>query len=92
MDDAGGMRRRQRAADLNRDVERFCRVDPARRQPFTQRLPVDVLRGDEMHVSDVADVVNGQDVRMVQRRNRAGLLPEPAHPVLVGHQPHATGS
>ena len=24
---------------------------------------------------------------MVQRRNRAGFLPEPAHAVLVGHQP-----
>src|SRR5687767_784362 len=40
-----------------------------------------------MHVSDVAGVVNGQDVRMVQSRNRGGLLLEPTHPVLVGHQP-----
>ncbi len=67
MDDAGGVRCRQRAADLQRDVERFRHVDPARGKPFAQRLPVDVFRGDEMHVSLAADVVNGQDVRMVQR-------------------------
>ena len=39
MDDAGGMRGRQRAADLNRDVERDGLVHAARGEPFTQRSP-----------------------------------------------------
>ena len=86
MDDARGMCRRQRAADLKRDVDRLCRGDRTRGQPCTQRLSVDVLRGDEIHVSDMADVVNGQDVRMVQRRNRARLLLKSAHPILVGDE------
>ena len=73
-------------ANLKRDVDHLCRGDLTRGQPCTQRLSVDVLRGDEIHVSDMADVVNGQDVRMVQRRNRARLLLKSAHPILVGDE------
>jgi hypothetical protein len=46
---------------------------------FTQRNAFDVLRGDETRIAVVAKFVDGQNIRMIERRNGAGFLCEALH-------------
>ena len=48
----------------------------AGRKPFAQRLALEQLRDDERRAVVLADVVDGQNVRMVQRGGGARLLLE----------------
>ncbi len=52
-----------------------------------QRHAVDVLGGEKLDVAVMADVVDGQDVWMVERRNRSGLAFEPAQALFVAKRP-----
>ena len=58
-------------------------LEPRARHPLAQRLALDELGDDEVRAVDFADLVNGEDVRMVERRGRPRLLLEAAHAVRV---------
>src|SRR5262249_14773882 len=82
-DDAGCMRRGQRADDLRRYVEglfnrQFCpRHSPAQRGPF------DIFGGDEMSAAGLADLKNRDDVWVVERRRGLSLLLESPQPFRI---------
>jgi hypothetical protein len=51
------------------------------REALAQRLPLEQLEHDVSHAVIGADVMDGQDVRMVESRHRLGFLLEPAEAV-----------
>ena len=73
VDDAGAVRRGHGVGDLQRVVDGGADWQPVRRNQRVERLPVDVLHDDEVHVVVAADVVDGDDVRMVERGGGARL-------------------
>ena len=70
------MRRRQRLGDLRRQVERGLEIKRAPGDALPQRAPLEQLHHDERPALVLVDVVDGADVRMVQRRRRAGFAAE----------------
>ena len=74
MDDAGGMRGRQRRGELAAD-----RDDAVDRQAFAfearrQALALHVLHDDEGAAVVLDDVVHGRDVGVIDTRRRARLM------------------
>jgi hypothetical protein len=71
---------RHRVGDLSHHLERAAEVERTSCDPVPQRLAVDELHRDEMDglaVDGVAsDLVNGHEVRMIQRRRSLCLLDE----------------
>ena len=77
MDDAGGVRLGEALGGLDGDVEELLRRQRlARGDELAQRLALDELHGDVDRAVGLADVVDREDVRVVQRRGRARLLLE----------------
>ena len=77
MGDAGAVRAVERVADLDRQRERFIDLKPRRSaQPVRKRLPFEMLEHQVVELAVAADVVDGTDVRIVQRGNRARFLLE----------------
>src|SRR5688572_24071967 len=70
------MRRSERGADLDRYLERVPRLQSAARQRRSQCFALDQLAGDVVHAVRFADVVDGDDVRMIQRQHGTRLLEE----------------
>jgi hypothetical protein len=70
------MRCRERVRDLNCVGQRVLDAESLLRNDGRQRHAVDILHRDEVDVSIAPDVVNGDDIRMVQRRGCACLLDE----------------
>ena len=58
----------------------------ARTQLIAERLALQQLRDDVGRAVLVPDVIDGQDVRMVQRRGRLRLLREPAEAIRIGSE------
>ena len=58
------------------DVDRFHDGQRPAIEALAQSLAVDELRGDVLHVLLAADVVDGDHVRMIEQRRRAGLALE----------------
>src|SRR5215471_13815710 len=83
MDDSGLVRRREGRSDLNGDVERGYHRHLPFDQNLSQRQPLDEFGGDEMRRAVIADLVNGDDVRVVERAGRPGLLLEPEQSLIV---------
>jgi hypothetical protein len=70
MDDAFAVGAVERVADLDRDRQRFSHWNHRRStQPIRERLAFEILEHQVVEVSVAADVVNGTDVRIVQRGN-----------------------
>ena len=86
VDDAGVVRRRDGLGDLDADGQRLTHLETAALEHGPQRDPVDVLRGEELHPGGVADVVDRQNVRVVERRDRAGFALESQQPFLVAER------
>ena len=78
MDDAGGMRGVQRVGNLDPDVEQRIHAERAGGEPILQRRALQVLHDDERTPVLLADVVDGADVRVVQRRRRPRFARESA--------------
>ena len=77
MDDSDGMCGADTCRDLNRDVERGLQRRRPGLQQVAQRLPLDVLHGDErLGHRRFAERVHHADVRMTQRRRGARFLLE----------------
>ena len=95
MDDARAVRLVERIADLNRDPQCVlrlqsapCRVaaTAAAGEAFGDRLPFQMLQHEEVDAVLVADVEQGADVRMIQRRDRARLAFEALAQLRVGRE------
>ena len=77
MDDAAGVRGRESASDAGPDARDLARRQrPAAAQDRREVLAVDQLHDDERAVRVLAVVVDGDDVRVVERGGRLGLLAE----------------
>jgi hypothetical protein len=77
MHDAGGVGRRQRLRELHAEVDDRRNRRAAARQRG-ERLPLDEFHRQEAATLELPYLVDGDDVRMVEGRGRAGLLLEPA--------------
>ena len=77
VDDALGMRRLERVGHADGQVQHDGHREwpPPNRGP--QRLAFDQLHRDEMLAVVLADVVDGADVGVIQRRGRARFAPQP---------------
>ena len=81
--DAGGVRGGQRERRLLRHVERVGEPHPPLAQLLPERHAVNVFGGDEGCVVLETDLVDGEDVRVVQRRGGVRFLLEPVEPLRV---------
>ena len=77
------MRGRKRRRRLDRDVEDFAQRQRAAGDPFAQRFAFDELRHEESRAVVIADFVNGEDVRMIERRGGARFVQEAVHPLRI---------
>src|SRR5262249_30622934 len=68
---------------LDGDFQRLARRYGGASQVLAQRLPLNKLRCDELPAGGFADVVNGQNVRVIEGGRRAGLFLEAAAGTLV---------
>ena len=76
MHDARSVRLRKTLGDLVGDVGEPSRRQPAVGQQIAQGLALHPFHGDERHAGLMANVMDGQDVRMVQGGSRLGFLLE----------------
>src|SRR5258705_7673292 len=74
MDDASLVCRRQRLCDLNADVEHLIQPQPRAREMMAERFALDVFSGNEMSGVRLADLVDGENVRVVQGGCSFGFL------------------
>src|SRR5207249_1037455 len=73
MNDPGSMRFSQRVGNLYPVFQRGRNLQPSRRQHIIERPAVNVLHDDEIRAVLLNDVVDGDDVRMIERGG--SLLP-----------------
>ena len=78
MRDPARVRRRQRSRDLDRDPDRFTVGTRRRSRGCAERFILDELGDDEGARVELAEIVDHQDMRMVQRRCRTCFGMEPA--------------
>ena len=83
MDDPFRVRRGQTCGDLPRVLNRLAQGSAPSLELRAQLLAFQQFGDDERRAIVRADVVNGQDVRMIERRGRARFLLEAAQPVSV---------
>ena len=72
------MRGVQRVGDLRAHVEGRVQAQRTGGEPILQRRPLQILHDDERPLVLLADVVDGADVRVVERRRRLRFAREPA--------------
>ena len=75
--DAGGVRAGQPGGDVDGQPQQFVERQAAADHASAERRAVDQLHGDEDAAAGFADVVHGDDVRIAQCRDDAGLLQQP---------------
>ena len=80
VDDALVVRGGEPFGDLTRVVDRFARRQRARVQPAAERFPFEQLRDDVGRAGMRADVVDGQDVRVIELAGGARFLLEAMRP------------
>src|SRR5262245_9920773 len=83
MDNARLVRRRERRGDLYGDIERDYRRHLPFGQNLSQRHPLNEFSGDEMRRVEIAYLIYGDDVRMVEGAGGSGFLLEPEQPLIV---------
>ena len=76
VNDPGGVRRFQRVGDLDRERQEPIDLERAPGDPMLQRHPVEELHDEERAAALLADVVDGADVGVVQRRGGPCLAAE----------------
>ena len=88
VDDAGGVRLREPVRHLRADLEDAPHGQRAAvEHHLAQRVALHQLHHDVRHSRGLADVVDRDDVRVVERGRRARLLREAAEPQRVGGEP-----
>ncbi len=87
MDDPLGVRRFERFGDLPEDRDRLVGRHRAALEPFGQVLTRHELHLDQRAIAKILETVQRRDVRVIQRREHAGLALEAAAPIgRVGHR------
>ncbi len=86
MQDALAVRAVERIRDLAGALERLGKRQRPAGEPVGQRLAVEPLHDEEVDAVLVADVVQGADVRVVQRRDGARLTLEARAPLRRGRR------
>ena len=76
VDDPGSVRRLERVGDLDRERQQLIDLERAPADPMLQRRPVEELHDEERAAVLLADIVNGADVGVIQRRRGACLAAE----------------
>ena len=76
MDDTGSVSLVEGIRDLDPVPKRLIEEERTFREPVSQRLAFQVLHHQEVGTVLAADVVQGADVWMVQRRDGSGLTLE----------------
>ena len=76
MDDPGAMGLGQCGRDLDANVDRGGGGERTASDQLAQGLSIDELIGNEMRAGRVADVVNRDDVRVIERRSSLRFLIE----------------
>ena len=84
VDDARAMGLGEALGDLRGQVDGPLRLDPAAADHVVQGEALDQLHHDVRLAERLADLVDGDDIGMVQRRGGAGLLRKPRQPIGVG--------
>src|SRR5271167_4968603 len=84
MYDAALVRCRQTVGDLSTDLYGLANGQGAMVQPLTQGFAFQQLHNQVRSAILHTDVIDGEDVGMVQRRDAARLLLETVHPLGVG--------
>jgi hypothetical protein len=87
VDDPLAVRLVERIGDLTGDVERLFDRQRTFVEPLAQRFPVEVLHHQVRRAVSVADVVEGADVRVVQRGDALRLAIEPRLELGIVGQP-----
>ncbi len=82
MNDACRMRRFECHGHLNAGAERFVKLHWTTPETVPQRFAFDVFGGDVIAAVSLANLVNGEDVWMIERENRACFLFETAQTTL----------
>ena len=77
MDDTFVVGARQAPRDLTAELGRLPRSDRTLVEPFAERLALEQLRDDERGAVHGPEVVDLEDVRVRERRDRLGLALEP---------------
>ena len=85
MHDPREVRGGERLADLRGVAQRLVERQAARDRPV-ERLALDEFHRDEVQLVGAVDLVDGDDVGVVERRGRAGLVLEAAAPLVVRGQ------
>ena len=88
MYDASRMRRRERIGHLDRIVDRLLQPQPISRNQPIQGFAVDEFHGDEIDATSLVDIVDGDDVRMIERGGGAGFLDEAMFALGIGYLCH----
>jgi hypothetical protein len=90
MDDPGAMGMVERVADLDRDRERFVDWQCRRAlESIGQGFAFEVFEDEVVTVAVTTDIVDGADVRIVERRNRARFVFEALSRLgIVGQRPN----
>ena len=78
MDEAAGMRGRQRTRQLDADVEHVAHRQCAPPQGVPQRLTLDELGHHIRTAIELTEIVNDDDVRVVQARRGPRFLMKPS--------------
>ena len=86
MNDAAPVHLGEGVSRLNGVVERLPEFQRASLEHLAQRAAFDVLHRDVRAAVDLADVVDGGDVRVVDRRRQACFLDEPLAPRFIPRQ------
>src|SRR6202043_1601578 len=76
MNDALGVSRIERPGDVNCELEQLVRGQRPAQDALTQSHPFQQFHHDEILTVLLADLVDGADVRMVERRSGASLALE----------------
>src|SRR3954469_5424922 len=76
MDDALLVRRVERIGDLDAGVEQAVEHHRRARDHAVERCALELLHADEPLTIGFVDLVNGADIRMIERRSRTGFALE----------------
>ena len=77
------VRGRERASDLSSDVDRLLYGQRPTIEARAQCFTLDKFGHDERSALVITDIVDDQDVRVVERRNRPRLSVETAQPLSI---------
>ncbi len=87
MDDALGVRRIERIRDLNSDIDDLIERQRPAGNAMLQRHPIQELHGDEPLAIAFIDLMNGANVRVIQRRGSLRLALEASERLrILGHR------